>query len=356
MLRRSGFGLCVLCRCGVVVQRSFPLQEIFGGGDGCWDLIVCVQLLLAETHITQTIMVDNSTADVAPAMAHAAAQTQQLPQPRNPSAIFWVSSAAFILASLLTANFWLMCTQLRNIAENNREHAFWAVSHSGTTAEMRSRYLLQLVADGNTEWRSAYLSNMNMDGINLSGVRLAQIRLSSGSFIDANFSESNLSGAALDLSDFTAAKFSKSNLRNATFFKSRLVEADFRNADLLSISLEQCVAAKANFVAATMGEAFCPMADFSDADLTGADLSGANLEAAILQNANLALTNFQAAKLIDTDFTDTNWWRARGLTSVQMDDFTLLFPPTPNATEARQRDFALWLGKRIDDRRPQETE
>lgn len=306
----------------------------------------------ADALIIQTIMVDNSTEKT----AKATTGSQPTPEPRKTGATFLVCASVFALAVLLTTNFWLMCEQLQNIAENGREHAFWAVSHSGTTAEMRSRYLLQLVADGNTEWRSAYLSKMNMDGVNLSGVSLAQISLSSGSFIDANFSESNLSGAALDLSDFSEANFSKSNLRNATFFKSRLVEADFRNAEMLSISLEQCVADKASFVAANMGDAFCPMADFTDADLTGADLSGANLEAAILKNANLALTNFHAARLTDTDFTDTNWWRARGMTSAQMDDFTLLFAPTPNATDARMRDFELWLGKRIDDRQADEKE
>ena len=221
---------------------------------------------------------------------------------------------------------------------------------------MRSRYLLQLVSKGNTEWRSAYLSKLTMDGVNLSNADLAQIALDSGSFVDGDFSNANLSGAALDLSDFSEATFSKTNLRNATFFKSRLVEADFRNADLLSTSFEQCVAHKANFVAAKMGDAFCPMADFTDADLTGADLSGANLEAAILKNANLALTNFHAATLTDADFTDTNWWRCRGLTSIQMDDLTLTFPPTPAASESRQRDFEMWLGKRIDERQRPDDE
>lgn len=297
-------------------------------------------------------MVDKNTAQT----SNAKTETHQTLQDRPLRAILFAWTAAVVLAALLTANLWLMSAQLRNIASNSREHAFWAVSHSGTTSEMRSRHLLQLVADGNTEWRSAYLSKMNMDGVNLSGASLAKISLSSGTFIDANFAESDLSSAVLDLCDFSEANFSKSNLRNATFFKSRLVDADFRNADMLSISLEQCVAGGANFVAAEMGDAFCPMADLSDADLTGADLSGANLEAAILNNANLALANFYGASLTDTDFTDTNWWRSRGMTSAQMDDFALLFPPTPNASEARQRDFELWLGKRIDGRQNQDTE
>lgn len=284
------------------------------------------------------------------------ASVQPSSDSRRGSGYFLPAVACFILAVLLTANVWMLRSQLRSIADSSRERAFWAVCHSGTTSEMRSKHFLQLVSDGNTEWRSAYLSKITLDGVNLSGANLVQVELSSGSFLDANFSMADLSGAALDLSDFSQSDFSKANLRNATFFKSRMVEADFRNADMLSTSFEQCVAHKAKFVAAKMGDAFCPMADFTDADLTGADLTGANLEAAILKNANLALTNFYTASLTDVDFTDTNWWRARGLTSVQMDELTLMFPPTPNALESRLRDFEMWLDKRIDERKPPESE
>lgn len=274
---------------------------------------------------------------------------------RGPGRLILVLTAC-LLAVLLTANCWMLSAQFRDVADSRRERAFWAVCHTGTTAEQRAEYFLKLVTDGNKEWRSAYLSKMTLDGVNLSKTNLVQIELASGSFVDASFSSADLTGAALDLSDFSQSDFSKALLRNATFFKSRLVEADFRNADLLSTSFEQCVAHQAKFVAAKMGDAFCPMADFTDADLTGADMSGANLEAAILKGANLALTNFHTATLTDTDFTDTNWWRCRGLTSVQMDDLTLMFPPTPDASESRQRDFEMWLGKRIDERARPESE
>ena len=178
-------------------------------------------------------MVDNSTAKV----VNTTVESQPSSIPRKFGASFFAALAAFLLAVLLTTNLWLMSAQLRTITDNSREHAFWAVCHSGTTAEMRSTYLLNLVAAGNTEWRSAYLSKLSMDGVNLSSASLFQIGLSSGSFVDADFSKADLSGAALDLSDFSEADFSESNLRNATFFKSRLVDADFRNADMLSISL-----------------------------------------------------------------------------------------------------------------------
>lgn len=262
----------------------------------------------------------------------------------------WLAGAAMLLLLLaLTINVWLLAEQLQQMAHNDQQQAFWSLCHAGTTAEDRARSFLMLAAAGNTEWRSAMLSELDLDAADLAGLSLQKAGLSSGSFQKARFSGADLTGARLDLSDFSDAHFDDCRLRNATLFKARLNNADFRSADLLSASLEQCVAQRASFVAAKMGDAFLAMGDFSEANFTGAELSGANLEAAIFRNADVALANFENARLVDTDFTDTNWWRCRGLTSQQLDDYTLAFAPTPNASESRRRDFEIWLARRMQE-------
>ncbi|MEZ6129473.1 MAG: pentapeptide repeat-containing protein [Planctomycetaceae bacterium] len=260
-----------------------------------------------------------------------------------------VASALLLMFIALTVNVWLLSEQLQRISQSDQQQDFWTLCHSGTTVSARTESFLRLAASGNTEWRSANLSELSLDSVDLAGLNLQRAALTSGSFQKANFTEADLTSASLDLSDFTKTVFAKCRMRNATLFKTRLNEADFRNADLLSASLEQSVAHKASFVAAKMGDAFLAMADLSGANFTGADLTGANLEAAVLNSADLALANFHMATLTDTDLTDTNWWRSRGFTSLQLDEFTLLFPPSPNAPESRRRDFEIWLTRRIEE-------
>ena len=268
----------------------------------------------------------------------------------------YVWLAALILAGFLTANMWLLFSQLKDMRKHSRQQAFWALCHPGSTAAARADCFLKLAAEGNTEWRSAILSKLSLPGVDLSGVRLERARFTAGDFQEATFDNADLTDAHLDLSDLTNASFANAKLRSTTFFKSRLSEADFHNADLLSASLEQCTAHNANFVSARMGDAFMAMADFSGSNLTGADLTGANLEAAILRDTDLALAGFHATRLADADFTDSNWWRALGFTSVQLDELTLTFPPTANAPESRQRDFEFWLTRRMVERERPESE
>lgn len=267
--------------------------------------------------------------------------------PRAQVVILWL----FVLVTigLLLANVRTLTSQLDAIAQNSRERAFWALCHSGTTGEQRTELFLQLVAEGNTEWRSARLEKLSLTGADLSGALLESAVFSSCDFEDADFSEARLNKAGLDNSDLSRARFFKAQIRNATFFKSELNEADFRNADLLSTSFEQAKIHGATFVTAKMGDAFLAMADLTDSDLTGADLSGANLEATVLKNVDLALANLYGTRLEDTDFTNSNWWRARGLNSAELDRLTVEFPPSVDAADSRQRDFRIWLAQRVED-------
>lgn len=256
---------------------------------------------------------------------------------------------AIAVATLLTINLYLISAQMYRNFATTKENAFWSLCHAGLTPVQRAECFLQLAANGNTEWRSALLDNLDFRGIDMAGVQVESGRLTSCNFSSVRLTGAILEGSALDLSDFTKADLSRAKLRNTTLFKAVLTETDFRNADMLSASLEQSKAQKAKFVAAKMGDAFLAMADLTGADLTGADLSGANLEAAVLKETELALANLYGTRLEDADFTDSNWWRARGLDSQQIEAFVLMFPPTPNSSASRQRDFEIWLTRRIED-------
>ncbi|MCP4174825.1 MAG: pentapeptide repeat-containing protein [Fuerstiella sp.] len=262
-------------------------------------------------------------------------------------AYLWLAS--FSAIAVVTVNLSLMSSQLRQISRGSQQQAFWALTRPGSTPEARTDYFLRLAASGNSEWRSAILKKLTLADADLSGTNLESASFVSCDFASADLSTGAMNRTGFDLCDLSGADLSESNLRNSSFFKATLVETDFRNADLLSATLEQANARNANFVAARMGDIFLAMTDLTEADLTGADLSGGNLEAAVLKSSDLALANFYDTHLEDTDFTDSNWWRARGFSSQQLDEMILLFAPTPEASESRQRDFEIWLSRRLDE-------
>ena len=95
---------------------------------------------------------------------------------------------------------------------------------------------------------------------------------------------------------------------------------------------------------ADLSDAECMMANLSEAKLMGANLSGAKLESAVLKGANLSLARLDGADLTDADFTNANWWRARGLTTKQIDLLKQKFAPTAKADPALKEDYARWAG------------
>jgi hypothetical protein len=62
----------------------------------------------------------------------------------------------------------------------------------------------------------------------------------------------------------------------------------------------------------------------------------------VFQGADLALARLDGADLRDADFTDANWWAARGLTTKQQAMLKAKFPPTAAAPPAWQEEFARW--------------
>jgi hypothetical protein len=84
------------------------------------------------------------------------------------------------------------------------------------------------------------------------------------------------------------------------------------------------------------------MANLTGAKLIGTNFAGAKLESAVLKGADMSLARFEGADLTDANFTDANWWTARGLTTKQLVMLKAKFPPTANAPQALQDDFARW--------------
>ena len=49
------------------------------------------------------------------------------------------------------------------------------------------------------------------------------------------------------------------------------------------------------------------------------------------------------ASMRDTDFGDSNWWRARGLKSATMERFKVEFAPSEDAPAGYREDFEKWM-------------
>ncbi len=93
---------------------------------------------------------------------------------------------------------------------------------------------------------------------------------------------------------------------------------------------------------ADLSDADCLMANLAGGNLAGANLTGARLEAAVLKGANLSLARLYGANLKDTDFTNSNWWHARGLTSAQIEMLKKKFAPSENAPALLKEDYQKW--------------
>lgn len=264
--------------------------------------------------------------------------------PRRHTAVLCLTLLA---VGLLTWNISLLWSQMSARTADSQQAAFWELCHPGTTPAVRTARFLQLVESGNVEWRSALLQGLDLAGTDLSGRSIRSARFDDCDLSRVRLLEAELNYAVFNLCNCEAAVFSQADLRNSSFFKAQIRDADFRGASLQSASLEQCRAENASFVSAEMGECFLAMADLSGADLTGADLTGADLTAAKLIGANLALTDFSGAFLDDTDLTDSNWWRARGLGTAEMQRLALKYPPTPSAEDSRRRDFRIWISNQL---------
>jgi uncharacterized protein YjbI with pentapeptide repeats len=225
---------------------------------------------------------------------------------------------------------------------NSRERDFWVLCQPGFAADQRERAFRNLVAAGNKEWRSAELRGLNLASVSMKGADLQYAPFVKTHLVAANFEGALLCRGALELCDCTHAQFTQANLTEARLLNAVLKGASFRRAVLCASTLEQAQAENADFESADLSDADCKMANLTGAKLVGANLSGAKLESTVLKGADLTLTRLDGANLTDTDFTNANWWAARGLTSKQLTYLKKKFPPTADADAALKADFARW--------------
>ena len=250
------------------------------------------------------------------------------------------------LAVLLTVNACLTSWHLQHQADNSREHLFWSLCHDGGTPESRRDAFLALVADGNAIWTAARLDKLDLDGVDLAGTYLAGTMFDGSRLVGAKLMRTDLLGASLKTVDLSQASLRKAQMEEILALRAKFDEATFYEANLQSATLEQVHAHKANFVKADLSGSYLYMADFTGSSFTGANLTDANLEAAIFRNTDLSLAIMQGVRLVDTDFSGANWWRAQGLTRAQIDELSAKYAPEEDVPASRRADYKRWQESR----------
>ncbi len=253
----------------------------------------------------------------------------------------WIVGILLVVA--LTANLGMLWRAVSNQAKSRLEHQFWVVCQPGATGEQRREAFSELVRSGNREWRSARLKHLKLRGADLAEANLEMIDLEGCDLTDANLKSATMRRANLELAKLVRANLSSADLSESFLRKVDLTDADVRRANLRSASLEQSDLIDTNLERADMTEANLLLAVLIRADLTRANLSWANLDAADLSGANLTNANLEGASMRDTFFSDSNWWRAKGLPSAVIERFKKEFPPSDGAPEELKEDFRDWL-------------
>lgn len=271
----------------------------------------------------------------------AARQTQRSPMSGMQLAL---CLALFATLVLLTVNVWLISRSMRLQRASSREHAFWVLCQPGSPAAARERAFSQLVAIGNKEWRSADLHELNLTGISLPGADLQAAFFVRSTLAGANLARARFCSGSLEQADLSGADLSQADLSETQMLRAILRKTNLRRAKLRATSIEQVQAENADLMLADLSDANCLMANLAGAKLDGAILSGARLESAVLNGASLTLARLDGADLKNADFTNANWWRARGLRTDQIEYLKQKFAPTDDADPALKQDYAKWLG------------
>lgn len=257
-------------------------------------------------------------------------------------------TAALLSLGILTANVVLINRQLSRLTSGSLEKSFYVLCSDEASATDRKSAFLSLVNSEHREWRSANMDKVDLSGTNIANANLDGLRIRESNLRDSDFSNCVLTAGSLSVSNMTDAVFDDADLSEANLFKAVLDKASLQRTKLTSASLSQATVHDANLVLAEFGEADLLMCDFTGSNLAGADLRGANLEAAKLNDCNIALARFDNAILTDTDFSDSNWWRARGLSSDQLMELAVKYPPT-ESNPSRLNDFEKWLESRAEE-------
>ena len=219
---------------------------------------------------------------------------------------------------------------------------FWTVHHDDATSKVRTAAVLRLLAAGNEQWEGAILRGIDLSHQKLVDVNIQNAQMNQVILAGAALQGADLRGTALDASDLTDVDFSDAKLDETSFLRSTLDGTNFTSAGLRKSALEQVFAMEAIFQAADLSESYCLMADFTGSNFQDANFTNSHLEAAIFINCELSGTRFDGAILLDSDFRNSNWWRATGLNIDLIEDFKFHYSPT---SPTLQEDYLQWLSE-----------
>ncbi|MHC4177520.1 MAG: pentapeptide repeat-containing protein [Planctomycetota bacterium] len=248
-----------------------------------------------------------------------------------------------LLATLLTLNAWVMWKGFDALDADRIQRHFWVVCHRGATDQQRRDAFTELVKAGNREWRGARLAHLKLRSGEFDGAYLELANMEGCDFTQSTMVGARLRGADLQMAKLVRVDLSLANLAEAFLLKADLTDSTVRRADLRSASLEQCDLKNTNFEGSNLSEANLLLAVLTNANLRKANLSWSNLDAADFHGANLDGTNLENATTRDTCFTDSNWWRAIGLSSETIDRLKQEFAPSSEAPPEFQKDYVKWL-------------
>jgi tetratricopeptide (TPR) repeat protein len=125
------------------------------------------------------------------------------------------------------------------------------------------------------------------------------------------FSDAKISGTTFDGSEIFLGDFGGAQIEGTKFRTTRLTFVSFRDAKLTVV-------------------------DFSGSSLSEVDFENANLDRVSFAKADIKAANFTGAELNDEiDFTEAEWWMARGWTEDQFKQLELKFPHSSFARSDR---------------------
>lgn len=252
--------------------------------------------------------------------------------------------AAFLAFSVLAVwNLQMIRDAIERQDRNRTESVFWRLAQPGSEPADRKEAFLRLVAAGNREWRSANLNDLDFEDTTLDGVVLKNAVFDSCRFHKVHMYETKMSPGSFRLCRFTDADMIAIDLREAIVFKSTFLNCNLRQAQLTKASLEQSTLKNVDLSLADMAEAFLLLTRFEQCNLKGANLTDSTLTNARFIGTDLRGARLPGALFRDTDFTDSNWWRARGLPRILLDDCKRRYPPSKNAKQEFREDYAKWL-------------
>src|SRR5215467_10935322 len=96
--------------------------------------------------------------------------------PQGPPRRKWIVAFGIVLLLLLivlaAGNFWVGRRLLASRRQESRERAFWVLCQPGYSADTRKQAFELLLAQGNKEWRSALLTDLDLEKGGFVGAQL----------------------------------------------------------------------------------------------------------------------------------------------------------------------------------------